>query len=83
MARFARTHASWTDPDISMNDLLVSLADKVWKGARVTDLEQRVLERLPGEAWDTFLRLDNILAPIAGEADRLLAFQFRHPVRIV
>ena len=84
LARFAGSHgSSWLTPDAPTEDLLVSLADKVWKGARVTDLEQRVMERLPGEEWDAFLRLDNILGPIASEADRLLAFQFRHPVRIV
>jgi putative nucleotidyltransferase with HDIG domain len=84
LARFAGSHgSSWLTPDPPTEDLVVSLADKVWKGARVTGLEQRVLERLPGEEWDAFLRLDNILGPIAGQADRLLAFQFRHPVRIV
>src|SRR5262245_44897839 len=31
MARFARTHADWTAPGIVIEDLLVSLADKVWK----------------------------------------------------
>jgi putative nucleotidyltransferase with HDIG domain len=31
LARFAATHAAWTGPDIAIEDLLVSLADKVWK----------------------------------------------------
>jgi hypothetical protein len=56
----------------------------VWKGNRVTGLEQRVLEHVVAqtgwEEWDAFLRLDNILAGLAADADRLLAFQFRHPV---
>lgn len=84
LARFAGTHGNcWHDPDAPTEDLLVSLADKVWKAARVTDLEQRVLERIGGEEWDAFLRLDNILAPIARQADGLLAYQGRHPVRTV
>jgi putative nucleotidyltransferase with HDIG domain len=83
-ARFAGTHgASWHDPDAPTEDLLVSLADKIWKAARVTPLEQSVLQRLRGEEWDAFLRLSNILEPIARDADRLLAFQAGHPVRIV
>ncbi len=84
LARFAGSHGtSWHNPDSPTEDLLVSLADKIWKGARVTALEQSILHRLGGEEWDAFLRLDNILAPIAKDADRLLAFQARHPVRIV
>lgn len=83
-ARFAGSHGtSWHHPDAPTEDLLVSLADKIWKGARVTALEQSVLQRLDGEEWDAFLRLDNILGPLAGDADRLLAFQAGHPVRIV
>lgn len=84
LARFADTHAtSWHNPDSPTEDLLVSLADKIWKGARVTGLEQSVMQRMSGEEWDAFLRLDNVLAPIARDADRLLAFQASHPVRIV
>jgi hypothetical protein len=40
LARFARTHASWGETDVGVEDLLVSLADKVWKAKRVPDLEQ-------------------------------------------
>lgn len=82
LARFAGSHGR-VDPAGPTEDLLVTLADKVWKGARVTALEQAVLERMPGAEWDAFLRLDDILAPIAAGADDLLAFQFRHPVRNV
>ncbi|MFG1955016.1 HD domain-containing protein [Micromonospora sp. NPDC048830] len=35
LARFARTHASWHLAGVGVDDLLVSLADKVWKGKRV------------------------------------------------
>jgi hypothetical protein len=81
LARFAGSHGtSWYDPDAPTDDLLVSLADKIWKGSRVTELEQRVLERIDGEEWDAFLRLDNVLGPLAGNADELLAFQGRHSV---
>jgi hypothetical protein len=65
MARFARTHAAWTGPNITIEDLLVSLADKIWKAKRVPDLEQLVLDRLAAAAgqqpWEAFLALDTVL----------------------
>ncbi|MFI6100057.1 HD domain-containing protein [Lentzea sp. NPDC051213] len=84
LARFARTHASWTAPDITLDDLLVSLADKVWKAKRVPELEQLVTARLAAaagqEAWEVFMALDDELDRIAEGADRRLAFQASYPV---
>ncbi|MBM0202543.1 HD domain-containing protein [Micromonospora sp. STR1s_5] len=84
-ARFARDHASWHRDGIDVDDLLVSVADKVWKGKRVTDLEELLVDRLAGvtgrERWSVFLDLDDILDRIAADADRRLAFQATHPVR--
>ena len=68
-----------------MPDLLVSVADKMWKGKRVTDLEELLGDRLADvtgrERWSVFLDLDDILDQIAADADRRLAFQAIHPVR--
>jgi len=84
LARFAATHGSWQEPARTVEDLLVSVADTVWKGERVTALEQRLLDHLVAttglDEWDAFLRLDDVLAQAAADADRLLAFQFSHPV---
>ncbi|MFI6287973.1 HD domain-containing protein [Streptomyces sp. NPDC051018] len=84
-ARFAATHASWTDPGVSAEDLLVSLADKVWKNKRVPELEDlviaRVLEAGGGERWEAYLALDDILCLIGDGADERLAFQASFPVR--
>jgi hypothetical protein len=84
LARFAATHGSWREPARTPEDLLVSLADTVWKGERITGLEQLVLDHLVAatslDEWDAFLRLDDVLATAAADADRLLSFQFRHPV---
>jgi hypothetical protein len=83
-ARFARTHASWHLPDIGIDDLIVSVADKVWKGKRVIELEQLVVDRIAAvtgrEPWQAFMELDDILARLASDADRRLAFQASHPV---
>ncbi|MGX1546713.1 HD domain-containing protein [Streptomyces adustus] len=83
-ARFAATHASWTQPHIGLEDLVVSLADKIWKNKRVTDLEELVVTRLAeasGRAvWEEFMALDEVLARIGDEADARLAFQSCFPV---
>ncbi|MER5888884.1 HD domain-containing protein [Streptomyces sp. NPDC001941] len=83
LARFAASHASWDDPATPVEDLLVSLADKVWKNKRVTGLEDRVVAALAQaggrEPWDVFLELDAFLEGIGDTADERLAYQARHP----
>lgn len=82
-ARFADTHASWAADGVELEDLLVSLADKVWKGKRVADLEQLVVDRLAPaggqEPWEALLALDDVLDRIAAGADGRLAFQGSFP----
>ncbi|MGO1051253.1 HD domain-containing protein [Crossiella sp. CA198] len=83
-ARFARTHGDWTQPGIAFADLVVSLADKVWKAKRVPELEQLVVARLAAlgqPPWQVFLDLDEELTRIGAGADERLAFQNRYPVR--
>ncbi|MFC9796914.1 HD domain-containing protein [Streptomyces sp. NPDC127584] len=84
MARFAGTHASWTAPDTTLEDLLVSTADKVWKNKRVPELEDLLLARLAEasgrERWEEYLVLDDLLGRIGDGADRRLAFQAAFPV---
>jgi hypothetical protein len=84
LARFASTHADWTRADVTFEDLLVSLADKVWKAKRVPELEQLVVDHLAAaarqEPWEAFMALDDILGELAEDADQRLAFQSRHPL---
>lgn len=85
-ARFAATHADWSAAGVSVEELLVSVADKVWKGKRVTDLEDLLINHLvraaPGtERWEAYLGLDALLARIAEGADARLDFQATYPVR--
>lgn len=84
LARFARTHGSWTVDGVGLEDLLVSLADKVWKAKRVPDLEQLVTGHLAEaagrQAWEVFMVLDDELDRIASGADARLAFQSSYPV---
>ncbi|MFD4139381.1 HD domain-containing protein [Streptomyces sp. NPDC058572] len=89
LARFAATHASWADKAAGsaagIEDLLVSLADKVWKNKRVPDLEDLFVARLAAAggraAWEEFLELDELLTAIGEGADARLAFQASYPVR--
>ncbi|MHA6760126.1 HD domain-containing protein [Streptacidiphilus sp. PAMC 29251] len=84
LARFAATHASWTEPRVGVEDLLVSLADKIWKNKRVPDLEDLVVARMAEAtgraAWEEFLALDEVLTRIGDGADQRLAFQASFPV---
>nr|WSW71661.1 HD domain-containing protein [Streptomyces sp. NBC_00995] len=84
LARFAATHASWTEPGAGLEDLLVSLADKVWKNKRVSGLEDLVVARMAEEtgrpAWQEFIALDEVLSRIGDDADGRLAFQGSFPI---
>ncbi|MCI3271748.1 HD domain-containing protein [Streptomyces cylindrosporus] len=85
LARFAATHAEWTRPDNGLEDLLVSVADKIWKGKRVQELEDLVVARLATAsgrtAWEEFLAFDDLLTTIGDDAERRLAFQATYPAR--
>lgn len=85
LARFARTHASWTAPDTNLEDHLVSLADKIWKAKRVADLEQLIVDRLAAAsdqpAWQVFMDLDEFITRVANDADSRLAFQAAYPIK--
>ena len=76
LARFCVTHASWAEPDRSVEDLLVALADKLWKGKREQELEARVLDTLAKRAglepWEVFDRLDMICEQIAADGSSRL-----------
>ncbi|WP_328458656.1 HD domain-containing protein [Streptomyces sp. NBC_00386] len=84
LARFAATHASWAESRVGSEDLLVSLADKIWKNKRVPDLEDLVVARLAEAsgraAWEEFIALDGVLARIGDGADERLAFQASFPI---
>jgi putative nucleotidyltransferase with HDIG domain len=77
LARFCVTHASWQEADRTIEDLLVALADKLWKGKRVDDLERLVLERIARitgrESWEVFDELDAICEEIAADGESRLA----------
>ncbi|MBX7218556.1 MAG: HDIG domain-containing protein [Blastocatellia bacterium] len=80
-ARFAYTHAAWKLdplPTLTLEDLLVSLADQSWKGKRPETLENQVVEKIRaavgGEPWEHYEKLDAILTRLTQNADARLAW---------
>jgi len=74
VARIARTHGQWAaDSSLALEDLLVALADTVWKGRRDGQLEQLIVRRLTAasqqDQWAVYARLDDLLTTIADDAE--------------
>ncbi len=75
LARFARTHGQWENTE-DIEDLLVALADKIWKGTRSKILEGRIVQNIAQtcneESWQVYLKLDDLLTKIAESAHERL-----------
>ncbi|PRQ02574.1 hypothetical protein ENSA5_22190 [Enhygromyxa salina] len=73
LARFCVTHASWDEPTLAIEDLLTALADKLWKGKRVAQLERRVIDHLAHQlelpSWRVFDVADAVFEAVAAGAD--------------
>ena len=83
LARFAETHSTWNrDNNCTLEDLLVALADKCWKGVRSEKLEdmvcQRILAQVQAERWEVFAALDAAINDLAADGDRRLAWQSQY-----
>lgn len=79
-ARFAYSHGNWDSmPSVSLEDLLVALADKCWKGKRVDKLESKIAALLSAASqkpeWACFAELDDIVEELTKDADARLAWQ--------
>lgn len=74
-ARFCLSHARWRElPDVSHEELIVALADKLWKGVRDPELERRVIcgdntSKIPAWYWEKFIACDTLFESIAAGAD--------------
>ena len=77
-AKFAASHAVWSEKS-TIEELVVSLADKVWKGCLIQDLEDLLIEKIATETkiehWRIFSLLDSIIEDITRDADERLSFQ--------
>lgn len=77
LARVCLTHAAWHTEDASLEERIVALADKLWKGSRVAELETLVIDgvadRLGVDRWTIFVELDSVFEEIASHGDDRLA----------
>ena len=76
VARHCVAHARWATMDPTIEELVVALADALWKGVRRKPIEQRVVDeiaRIRGvDAWSIFVEMDSCFEAIAdGGQDRL------------
>ena len=82
-AKFAAVHATWSKKS-TIEELVVSLADKIWKGSRIQDLEDLLIEKIASEIktehWEIFSLLDSIIENITKDADKRLSFQNNFPL---
>jgi hypothetical protein len=71
VARCCRTHGVWDQPGVSLEERLVALADKLWRGKREAGLELLVIDetalRLGASRWEIFERLDTAFEAIASD----------------
>ncbi len=78
-SRFTFTHGNWDGDQINIEDLLVSAADKIWKGKRIDELEEKLISKLSAhlriDYWAVFSTVDKILSKIALDADQRLLWQ--------
>ncbi|MBS2020273.1 MAG: HDIG domain-containing protein [Deltaproteobacteria bacterium] len=76
VARHCVAHARWATMSPSLEELLVALADALWKGVRRQALEERVVDEiarhLGADRWEIFVSLDSTFEAIAeGGGERL------------
>jgi len=77
IARCCVTHGRWATTKCSLEELLVALADTLWKGVRRERLERMVLDeiarRLEVDVWSIYVELDSCFEAIAEAGpDRLM-----------
>ncbi|PXY02564.1 phosphohydrolase [Marinifilum breve] len=78
-ARFAFTHGNWQEENLTIEDLIVSLSDKIWKGKRIAELEEKVgkiiSDNLNIDYWEVYVKLDEILVKLSNKSDELILWQ--------
>lgn len=76
IAKVCLSHARWHQMDTSLEELIIALSDKLWKGKRVEALELEVVDqiatRLALQRWDLFSELDLQFETIAASGDERL-----------
>lgn len=76
IARVSLSHARWSQMSATLEELIIALADKLWKGVRISELENMVIAgcatRSKKDYWQLFVGLDSSFEQIADQgSDRL------------
>lgn len=83
LARVCRTHARWQGQELTLEELLIALADKLWKGKRVDELELLVIDRvaslLTKNRFDVFFQLDSLFERISASGHENLERSLEAP----
>lgn len=73
LARCCRSHAQFDVMNVTFEEQLVALADKLWKGKRKATLELQIIDevasRTQTDRWDVFEALDSCFEDIAAAGD--------------
>jgi hypothetical protein len=73
IARCCRSHGQWQQMECSFEELVVALADNLWKGKRHPKLEKLVIDKVAqmrrADYWDVFINLDSKFEEIAATGD--------------
>jgi len=71
LARICVSHARWAEMPVSLEELLVALSDKLWKGVRNAQLEERFInetaQAMDRDRWDLFVQLDSLFEEVAAD----------------
>ena len=77
IARCCLSHARYDELECSLEELLIALSDKLWKGKRIEPLETRIIRLIAGKLgkdyWDIYLDFDSCFETIALGGDARLA----------
>ena len=77
IARCCRSHGQWQQLECSFEELVVALADNLWKGKRNRELEERVIAKVARmsmqDDWDIFVSLDDRFEEISRGGDLRIA----------
>ena len=76
LSRFAGTHGTWNG-DLPLEDLLVALADALWKG-RLPQLEDIVARKIAAmlgvQEWEVFFFVDELANELSADGQERLAW---------
>jgi HD domain len=77
ISRCCRSHGQWQKLDCDFEELVVALADNLWKGKRNTELENKVITKVAAisdqDYWDLFIKLDSEFEKVAAEGSLRLS----------